>query len=357
MTSSDFDLTKAEAFGVKALGFLNGASAALCLSVGHQTGLFDAMAGREPSTSQQIADAAGLNERYVREWLNAMVVSGVVGYDREATAYSLPPEHAASLTRAAGPGNAAAMATMCPMLGNVERELIEAFKNGGGVPYASFEGFAASMAEMSAMRFDHNLVDAQIPLVPGIVEQLEAGIDVADMGCGSGHAINVMAKHWPNSRFSGYDFSEEAIERGRAEARDWGLENASFEVRDVSKLDGSAQFDLITTFDAVHDQADPAGMLASVSRLLRPGGAYLCADVAAASDVADNLEHPLGPGIYTISLFHCMTVSLAQGGAGLGAVWGEQKALERLGDAGFANVDVQQVEGDIFNNYYIATKG
>ena len=106
-----------------------------------------------------------------------MVVSGVVGYDREATAYSLPPEHAASLTRAAGPGNAAAMATMCPMLGNVERELIEAFKNGGGVPYASFEGFAASMAEMSAMRFDHNLVDAQIPLVPGIVEQLEAGID------------------------------------------------------------------------------------------------------------------------------------------------------------------------------------
>lgn len=252
--------------------------------------------------------------------------------------------------------NAAAQSTMLPMLGNVEQQLIEAFKSGGGVPYASFEGFAASLAEMSAMRFDHNLVDAQVPLVPGIVEQLESGIDVARHGLRLRPRHQRQAKQWPNSRFSGYDCSEEAIERGRTEARDWGLANANHEVRDVSKLGGAEQFDLITTFDAVHDQADPAGMLASVSRLLRPAGTYLCADVGASSEVGDNLEHPLGPGLYTISLFHCMTVSLEQGGAGLGAMWGEQTALAMLADAGFTNVAIERVESDIFNNYYLATK-
>jgi 2-polyprenyl-3-methyl-5-hydroxy-6-metoxy-1,4-benzoquinol methylase len=356
MTTQQLDQAKAEAFGGKLVGYLNGAGTMLGVSVGHRTGLFDTMAGLAPSTSQQVADAAGLNERYVREWLNQMTVSGIVDYDRAGETYSLPPEHAAAVTRAAGPGNLATFGLFVPLIGNVEDELVEAFKNGGGVPYSSYGTFHSVMAENSGMRFDHNLIDTQIPLVPGIVERLGAGIDVADMGCGSGHAVNLMAKQWPNSRFTGYDFSDEALAVARAETAELGLTNTAFEVQDVSKMTGAEQFDLVTTFDAVHDSADPAGFLASAARLLRPGGTYLCADIAASSDVADNVEHPLAPFMYTISLYHCMTVSLAEGGVGLGAMWGEQKAQKMLAEAGFTSIDVQRVEGDVLNNYYIATK-
>jgi SAM-dependent methyltransferase len=355
-TATDFDTAKAQAFGGKVLGFINGWSAAMCLSVGHRTGLFDAMAGLAPSTSQEVADAAGLDERYVREWLHALVVAGVIEHDRAAGTYALPPEHAATVTRAAGPNNLAARTTSFSMVSGVEDELVEAFRTGAGIPYSSFPAFAEFMAESSALRFDHNLVGTQIPLVPGLVAKLEEGIDVADMGCGSGHAVNVMAKHWPSSRFTGYDFSEETIGRARAEAHGWGLTNATFEIEDVSRLDVSDGFDLITTFDAVHDQADPAGMLSSVHRALKPGGTYLCADVAAATDVADNMDHPVGVFGCTISLFHCMSVSLAEGGVGLGTMWGERKAPEMLGEANLELVGVERVDGDILNNYYIATK-
>lgn len=356
VTTTTFDEAKAQAFGGAMIGVINSASTALGLSIGHRLGLFDAMAGMEPSTSQQIADAAGLQERYVREWLNGMVVAKVVEYEPSTQAYDLPAEHAA-VTRAAGPGNVANFAQFIPLLSSVEGELMDAFRDGGGVPYSSYAAFHGLMHENSASRFDHNLIDTQIPLVEGIVPKLEAGIAVADMGCGSGHAINLMAQAWPNSQFTGHDFSEQAIAAAQAEASSMGLQNATFELSDVAKLSGENRYDLVTTFDAVHDQADPAGLLSSVARVLKPGGTYLCADIAASSNVDENMEHMTAPFFYTVSLFHCMTVSLALDGEGLGAMWGEQKALAMLADAGFAKVDVKQVEGDMFNNYYIATSG
>jgi ubiquinone/menaquinone biosynthesis C-methylase UbiE len=354
---TELDQAKAKTFAGTLVGHLNSAATILCTSVGHHVGLFDTMAGMEPASSAEIAKAAGLTERYVREWLNGMVVAGIIEYDPTNQTYRLPLEHAASTTSAAGPGNLAFMAQLIPLLAGVEDELITAFREGGGVPYSSFPKFTTLMASGSARRFDHNLVRAQVPLVPGIVERLEKGIDVADLGCGSGHAVNLMSREWPNSRFVGYDFSGEAIAEARREAAEWGLSNASFEVQDASKIAGEARFDLITTFDAVHDQANPAGFLETAARLLRPDGAYLCADFAASTDVAKNTDHPLSPFIYGASLFHCVTVSLAQGGEGLGAMWGEEKALEMLHNAGFTNVEVKRVEGDILNNYYIATKG
>lgn len=356
-TPTQLDQAKAEAFAGTLVGHLNGAATILRTSIGHHLGIFDTMAEMEPASSTEIARATGLNERYVREWLNGMVVAGVVEHDAARQTYDLPAEHALSTTRAAGPGNLASMAQIVTQLAGVEDELMEAFRTGGGVPYSSYPKFTTFMASDSAQRFELNLLTEQLPLVPGIREQLETGIDVADLGCGSGHAINLMARQWPNSRFTGYDFSEEAIEAARREAREWGLSNAHFEAHDASKLPGEAEFDLITTFDAVHDQADPARLLSTIARLLRPGGAYLCADIAASTDVAKNLDHPLAPFLYAVSLFHCMTVSLAQGGEGLGAMWGEEKALEMLHDAGFSNVDVKRVKGDILNNYYVATKG
>jgi SAM-dependent methyltransferase len=212
------------------------------------------------------------------------------------------------------------------------------------------------MAEDSAMVFDATLISTVLPLVPELPAMLGQGIDVADVGCGSGHAINLMAAAYPASRFVGFDFSAEGVAAGRAEAAGQGLDNARFQVQDVAALGGPPAYDLVTTFDAVHDQADPASVLRGIYEMLRPGGVYLCVDIRASSDVGENLDHPLGPFLYTVSCMHCMTVSLAQGGAGLGAVWGEQQALQMLTAAGFDDVRVETVPDDIANNYYIARR-
>jgi SAM-dependent methyltransferase len=248
------------------------------------------------------------------------------------------------------------MMQFIPLLGDVETDLAACFRNGGGVPYARFPRFQRLMAEMSAATYDATLVDVTLPLVPGLVARLKDGIDVADVGCGSGHAINLMAKAFPKSRFTGIDFSEEGIAAGRAEAKALGLANATFELNDAATLSGPPRYDFITTFDSVHDQAHPDRMLEGIGAALRTGGAYLCVDVAASSNLEQNLNHPLGPMMYAVSTAHCMTVSLALGGMGLGAMWGEQKAHEMITAAGFKKIDTGRVEGDFFNNYYIATK-
>ena len=204
--------------------------------------------------------------------------------------------------------------------------------------------------------FDATLLDVTLPMVPGLVQRLESGIDVLDVGCGAGHAVNLMARAFPSSRFTGLDLSEEAVGLARAEADAMALSNASFQVKDAATLSGPAAFDFITTFDAVHDQAHPDRVLRAIYDLLRPGGIYLCCDIAASSYVHENLDRPLAPMLYTISTMHCMTVSLAYDGMGLGAVWGEQKALAMLGEAGFKDIETKTVEGDIFNVYYVARK-
>lgn len=350
------DQQKAEAFAGRVMEVYNGASLAFMISVGFRTRLFDVMAGLPPSTSDEIARAAGLHERYVREWLGGMTVGRIVEHDPSALTYRLPPEHAASLTRAAGPGNLAAMSQFFSDIGRVENEVVDSFKHGGGVSYAGFPRFQEVMREESAQVFDGTLIEATLPMVDGLLDRLRTGIDVADVGSGAGHAINIMAREFPLSRFVGYDFSEEGIERGRREAAEWGLSNARFEVRDVATLDGSEQFDLITAFDAIHDQAHPARVLKGIADSLRPGGVFLCVDIRADSTHAGNLEHPIAPFLYTVSTFHCMTVSLALGGDGLGTCWGEQTALKMLREVGFDDISVKNVEGDILNNYYIARK-
>lgn len=350
------DQARVEQFAGDLVQKLNGAAATLMISIGNQTGLFDTMAQTGAAGSDGIARAAGLNERYVREWLGAMVTSGIVEYNAAEATYLLPPEHAASLTHAAGPGNLGVFAQFIPLMADVEQEIIHCFRNGGGVPYSAYPRFQKLMSEQSGQIFDGTLVNVTLPLVPGLPERLRQGIDVADIACGSGHAINVMAREFPASRFVGYDISQEGIAAARDQAAAMRLANARFELKDVATLDGSAQFDLITVFDAIHDQAHPARVLKGIHDSLRPGGAFLCVDVAASSNLAENLQHPLGPACYTISTMHCMTVSLASGGDGLGNMWGEQKARQMLAEAGFPEVEVKKVEGDILNNYYICRK-
>ena len=353
---TDLDHAKLEGFASRMLDMLNGAAAALMLSVGHRVGLFDAMARMPASTPSEIAGAAGLQERYVREWLGAVSCAGIVEYDSARDLYSLPPEHAAMTSRMAGGRNMAATAQLIAVFGAVEDRIVEKFHEGGGVPYPEYGRFGRVMAELSAAGFDASLVGATLPLVPGIVDRLQEGIDVADIATGSGHAVNVMARAFPASSFVGFDLSEEGIGHARSEAAEMGLQNATFEVRDVAALDTLERFDLITTFDAVHDQAQPGLVAKAVFDALRPGGYWLCVDVGASSHLGENLGHPMGTFLYSVSCMHCMSVSLAYDGAGLGAMWGVQQARDLFSAAGFDEVHVRSVPGDTVNNYYVCRR-
>jgi ubiquinone/menaquinone biosynthesis C-methylase UbiE len=350
------DQAKSEAFAEHMLGVLNSGALSLMLSIGHKTGLFDTMSHLAPSTSEQIAAAAGLQERYVREWLAAMVTGRLMEYDAASQTYRLPAEYAAWLTSGAGPNNLALQAQYIVLLANVQDEVVDCFVHGGGVPYSSFPPFQRLMAQDSAQIFDASLLQTTLPSIPGLVERLQAGIEVADIGCGSGHALNLMAQAFPHSHFVGYDISQEGIAAAQAEAKRLGVTNTRFEVQDVSHLDTPGCYDLITAFDSIHDQAKPTQVLSAIAKALRPGGMFLMVDFAASSHLEENLDHPLAPFLYTISCNHCMTVSLAANGEGLGTMWGEQKARQMLAAAGFTQLHVMRVEGDLFNNYFIASK-
>lgn len=350
------DREKSAAFLKNMTGIMNGGALALMCSIGHKTGLFDTMADMSPSTSQEIADAAGLDERYVREWLAAVTAGDIVEHDSDAGVYHLPPEHAGLLTRAAGPLNLTTYCQYVSLLGQVEDEVIESFRNGGGVPYDRYPQFQTLMAESSFQRLQKSLISEVVPLLPGGAEWLASGIDVADVGCGSGRALNMLAAEYPDSRFSGFDIAEQALENARTEATTLGNSNVSFTTRDAAALDEPARFDLITSFDAVHDQAHPDNMLAGIFAALRPGGTYLCVEPKASSHLHENLDMPMAPMVYTISTMHCMTVSLAYGGEGLGTAWGEQLAVEKLTTAGFADISVTGTRSDRGNHYLLATK-
>lgn len=355
-TTTQFDQAKAEAFAERMLTILNSGAITLMTSIGHRTKLFDTMAELPPSTSQQIADVAQLNERYVREWLGAMVTGRFIEYDPIGKTYTLPAEHAAFLTRAVASDNIAVFTQYIPVLASVEEQIINCFYKGGGVPYSEFKRFHAVMAEDSGQSTVSALFDHIVPLIPGLSEALQRGIQVLDVGCGSGRALNKLAEAFPNSRFTGYDFSREVVANANSEAQLRKLSNIHFEVKDAATLDERDRYDWITTFDSIHDQAKPDVVLRNICQALRPDGVYLMQDIQAATAVEDNLEHPIAPLLYTISCMHCMTVSLAYGGMGLGTMWGREKALQMLAEAGFQQVEIKQLAHDFQNDYYIVRK-
>jgi 2-polyprenyl-3-methyl-5-hydroxy-6-metoxy-1,4-benzoquinol methylase len=354
-----FDSAKAEAFAGTFLTALNHGSLCVMASIGHRTGLFDAMSVMPSSTSKEIAKKAGLNERYVREWLGAMVTAGVIEVDPATTRYALPAEHAAFLTRASAADNMSVFAQYIAVMGCVEDEIVECFFQGGGVPYEKYPRFHAVMAEDSGQSVLSSLESHVLPLIPGLTDRLARGIRVVDVGCGSGRILNRLAELYPKSRFTGIDLSREAIETASGEASKKRLRNIEFIVRDVSDLGVSAEpewFDFITTFDAVHDQARPLDVLKGIHRSLKADGWYLMQDIRGSSHVHNNIGHPIGTFLYAISTMHCTPVSLAQGGEGLGAMWGEEKTHEYLRIAGFRDVKTNQLAHDIQNNWYVARK-
>jgi SAM-dependent methyltransferase len=343
------DQDRVRAFASTLTGFYNGALLSFMVNIGRRTGLFEA-AAQGPATSVELAARAGLQERYVREWLAALTAGGVFTYDPATATFTLPPEHAVSLagdpkTNLTGPSH------LPVLLGKFVPAVAECFVRGGGVPYSAFRPeFTELQTINSRARHDAWLLDGYLAS-EDLRERLTGGVRVADVGCGTGHAVNLMAEAYPASQFTGFDIAADALALGAAEAQQLGLGNVRFVQQDVAQFPGDPPFDLVTVFDAIHDQAQPAAVLRAIRRALAPGGGLLMVEPRASSRLEENLANPGAPMLYGVSLLHCMTVSLAEGGAGLGTAWGEQVARQMLAEAGFASVEVTPAP-DRLNNVF-----
>ncbi len=344
---------KSDAFSERLLEMLNNGMTALMVSIGHRTGLFDVMADGVSRSSKALARDSKLHERYVREWLGAMVAAQIVHREPATDSHRLPPEHAHWLVRDNPTSNMAVFAQFLPVLASVEDQILDCFKNGGGVPYEAYPRFQDVMAEDSGQSVVPIMVDKIVPLIPGLHERLVTGIDVLDAGCGKGRALMQLATAYPQSRFVGYDLSEEVIAEANSVAQKNGLKNIAFVVKNLTHWNEPESFDFITALDAIHDQARPDFVLSAIKKALRPEGVFMMQDIDVSSEPVDNINHPLGATVYTVSCLHCMTVSLAQDGLGLGAAWGVQRAEQMLREAGFEDVQIHRFEHDIQNAYFV----
>ena len=346
---------------------LNYSALNLAMAIGYRTGLFDIMDTFDaPQTQQLIADTAGLNPRYIQEWLGVMVTGQIVeisrgedGQDR----YYLPKQHGDFITRRSGNSNLGVYTQEIPLLTACAMEaVVEGFTSGEGVSYDRYPKFQAFMSQLADAKHRQVLVDTFLPAVDEgrLVEDLRSGLRVCDLGCGTGVALLLMAGAFADSHFVGIDISQEAIESARRKASRQQLTNLEFIIADAATLKKNSalkdSFDYVTAFDAIHDQTKPQAALEGVHHILAPGGRFSMVDIAARTSLADNLAHPMGPFLYTVSLMHCLPVGLVDGGSGLGMMWGREKAVEMLKAAGFAKVQVEEIPEDPFNLHFLCSK-
>jgi SAM-dependent methyltransferase len=285
-----------------------------------------------------------------------MVSSGIFEYQPADQRYWLPAEHAASLTGAATT-NLTPLAFLTTVLGQHVPAVAQAFRDGGGVPYAEYlPELHDVMDALWGPVYDDLLTTAIVPLVPGLDARLRAGVRVADVACGTGRAAVNLASEYPASTITGYDLDATALERGRKHAARLGLRNLTFKVCDAAGLVVGEPLDAVFIFNALHDQVAPAAVLDRIHHALVPGGVIVLDEPRLSSHLEDNIGHPLAPFTYAVSTLHCLTVSLAAGGAGLGTAWGEQTAVRLLTEAGFRDIIVHDAPGDPGNALFIASR-
>ncbi|SMD07532.1 Methyltransferase domain-containing protein [Desulfocicer vacuolatum DSM 3385] len=361
---AEYDAVRKEAFGKKMVDILNSGALNLAMAVGYRQKLFDTMENiGVPSSVDAIALKSGLQPRYIKEWLGVMVTGGVVEISSDTSSvflYHLPPEHAVFLTRNAGNNNLGVYTQEIPLLTQCAMEaVVDGFNTGQGVPFSCYPRFQAFMAELSNAKHRQILVEQFLPQVDEgrLIQRLERGIDVCDLGCGEGVALNLMARAFPKSRFWGVDNHAQALGIAGKEAKKTGLNNVTYHLADAAYLADeprfAKKFDYICAFDAIHDQSKPLEALKSIHAMLAVDGIFSMVDIAAQSHHAGNMDHPMGPFLYTVSLMHCMPVGLNDNGAGLGMMWGRQQAEELLKEAGFDRVVVQEMDHDAFNLHYM----
>ena len=340
--------TDKKPFSEKMVDILNYGALNLAMGIGYRAGLFDVMdaAGRPCTLDEICGEIVDLSR-------------DDVGQPR----FSLPPAHGDMLTRRAGSDNLGVYSQEIPLLTNCAVDHVyRGFLTGEGIPYDHYPEFHDFMAELGNAKHHEVLVDDFLPSVDDgrMVQKLQRGITVCDLGCAQGVATILMAEAFPNSRFTGIDISAEALETARADAEERGLANIRFELRDAAELhhpgDLSRRFDYITAFDAIHDQTRPMLALRGIYEILKDDGAFSMIDIAAETDIAGNREHPMGAFLYTVSLMHCMPVGLVDNGAGLGMMWGRQLAEKMLAEAGFGQVSVMEIPNDPFNLHFFCRK-
>jgi SAM-dependent methyltransferase len=341
-----------EEFIGKVVEQISGTMTTLLGAIGDRLGLFKNLAEQGSATSAELASRTKLNERYLREWLGGMGTAGYVNYDGATKRFSLPAEHASVLAQENGPFFVGGMYQMLPAFTSVFDHVLNAFRNGGGVSQSQYNDMMwDGLERFTCTWFENLLLQQWIPAMPDVKAHLERGCDVADVGCGRGHALIKLAQAFPRSRYVGYDNVGPTIMRATVNAREARVsDRVRFEERDVSKGLPS-QFDVLTTFDVVHDAVDPLQLLRSIRRALRPGGVYVCLDINCSDKLEEN-TNPLGAMFHGVSVFYCMTTSLANHGAGLGTLgFHEAKVRELCAKAGFSSVGRVPLDNP-FNNLY-----
>jgi 2-polyprenyl-3-methyl-5-hydroxy-6-metoxy-1,4-benzoquinol methylase len=348
------DQAKAEAFLGKVLVDTSGMTVTIMASIGDRLGLFKNLSYGS-STSAQLAVRAGINERYTREWLGAMVSAGYVEYNPTHGRFTLPPEYIPVLVQEGGPIFFGGVHQLLIGMVGPLKQIEQAFRQGGGVPQSAYDdNMWEGMERFTAGWFENLLVQVWIPAMPDVQVKLEHGAQVADVGCGRGRALIKLAQEFPNSHYIGYDMFGPAIDHANRYAQAAGVsDRVKFQQQDVTE-GLPEQYDVITTFDVVHDAVNPRGLLRAIRRALRPDGKYMCLEINCSDKLEEN-SGPLSSLFYGISVLYCMTTSLSNGGEGLGTMgMPERKVQELCTEAGFSSIRRVPLENP-FNILYEIT--
>lgn len=349
------DQTAVEAFVGKVLTDTSSAMITTLAGIGDRLGLWRDLADHGPATSAELAARAGIQERYAREWLSAMSAHGYLTYEPETGEYTLPAAHAPALADDGGPMFFGGVHQMLLGTSGAIDAITEAFRSGGGAAQSAYgPDWWQGMERFTSGWFDNLLLPIWIPAMPDVEAALTRGVEVADVGCGRGRALIRLAEAFPDSRYTGYDVFGPAITAARVNAEAAGVaDRVRFEQRDVA-AGLPPSYDVITTFDVIHDAVDPRGLLRAIRTALRPGGRYVCLDMNASHRVEDNAG-PLGAMFYGFSVLYCMTTSLAAGGEGLGTCGFNPQTVDELcAEAGFDTVRRVPLENPFNILYEIA---
>lgn len=355
---SGIDQKKAEEFSQKVLGDATGAYVMMMANLGDRLGLFKTLADSKPVNSEELAVGAGVNERYAREWLSAMACAGYLEYDVASARFILPPEHVPALAEESGPMFFGGLFQQFPGSVGVIDQIDQAFRKGGGVPQSAYgDNFWCGLERFTAGWFENLLLQEWIPNVPDVKAKLENGAAmahvtaVADVGSGNGRALIKLAETYPKSRYVGYDIFESAIDMATENAAAAKVaDRVTFKQLDVAE-GLPEQYDVVTTFDVIHDMANPRGALRAIREGMQPDGTYLMLEINSSDKLEENIG-PMGALLYSISVMYCMTTSLAQGGEGLGTCgMPEPRVREFCREAGFSSVRRLPLD-DAFNAVY-----